>query len=53
MGFVLGQHDDAEIPGVHHIRQGEVNQAIVAPERHRRFGAVLGQGHESLAFSAG
>ena len=39
--------------GVDQVGQHEVDQPVVAAERHRRLGAVRGQRGEPLAFTAG
>ena len=51
--LVLGEHADAVQPGVDHVGQHEVDQAVVAAERHRRLRAVRRQRPQSLALAAG
>jgi hypothetical protein len=49
--LVLREHRDLADPGVHAVRQHEVDDAEFAPEWRRRFGAVLGEAFEALATS--
>ena len=51
--LVLGEHTDAVQPAVHHVRQYEVDQAVVAAERHRRLGTVRRQRPQSLSLATG
>ena len=51
--LVLRQHDDLEVAGVDDVRQREVDQAVDPAERHRGFGPVGRQRHQSLALAAG
>ncbi len=51
--LVLGEHDHLEVARVDDVREGEVDQAVDAPEGHRRLGAVGRQGHQPLALAAG
>ena len=50
VGLVLREHDDVQVPRVDDVRQGEVDQAVQAPEGHRRLGSVGSQGHQAFAF---
>ena len=52
VALVLGQHDDAHEAGVGQVGQHEVDEAVVAAERHGRLGPVDGQRHQPLAFAA-
>ena len=49
--LVLGEHDDLEVAGVHHVGQREVDQPVDAPERDRGLGPVGGQRHQPLALT--
>src|SRR5665648_833541 len=51
--LVLGQHDDLQVPGVHQVRQREVDQPVEPSEGHRGLGAIGGERHESLTLTAG
>ncbi len=53
VALVLGEHHDANEAGVHQVGQGEVDEPVVAPERHRRLGAIPGEGEQSLALAPG
>ena len=46
--LVLGQHHDAQVAGVHQVRQHEVDQAVVAPEGHGGLGPVRRQRGQPL-----
>ena len=48
----LRQHVDAPDSGVQAVADGHVHKAVLAPDRHRRFCAVLGQGEETGAGSS-
>ena len=50
---VLGQHDDVVDVRVDAVRQREVDDPVLAAERHGRLGALLGQDREALALAAG
>jgi hypothetical protein len=47
MGLVLGQHQDTADTGMQAVGQGEIDNPVLAAERHRRFGAVRRQGVEA------
>jgi hypothetical protein len=51
--LVLRQHHDLGQPGVDEVRESEVDQAVLAAERHRGLGAVRREGHEALSLAAG
>ena len=44
LALVLGQHRDPELAGVDEVREGEVDQPVVFPERHRRLRPVHRRG---------
>ena len=48
----LRQQIDALEVGVDAVRDGDVHQAVLAGERHRRLGAILGEGEQARALSA-
>src|SRR5262249_37438311 len=50
---VLGQDPDVEDAGVHTVGEREVDDAVLARERHRRLGAALGQQAQPRAETAG
>ena len=50
--LVLGEHHNLAKTRIDQIRQGEVDESIVATEGHRRLRAVSGERHEALALSA-
>ena len=50
--LVLREHDDLEVAGVHDVGQREVDQAVDPSERHRRFGPVGRERHQTLALTA-
>ena len=50
---VLGQDDDVVDVGVDAVRQREVDDPVLAAERHGRLGAHLGQDRQALALAAG
>ena len=52
VGLVLGEDDDLEIPGVHNIRQSEINEPVVTTEGDCGLGTIIGEGHQALAFAA-
>ena len=49
----LGQHIDGINAGIDEVAQHEVDDAILASERNRGFGALLGERVEPGAFSTG
>ena len=51
--LVLRQHDDLEVARVDDVAEREVDEPVDPSERHRGFGPVGGEGHQSLALSAG
>lgn len=51
--LVLRQHHDLANTRVDEVRHREIDQSIVAPERHRRFRAIRSQGHEPFSLTAG
>ena len=53
VALVLREHDDPAEAGVDEVRQREVDQPVVAAERHGRLGAVERQRHQALALAAG
>ena len=53
VGVVLGQDEDVVDVRVDAVRQGEVDDPVLAPERHRGLRAHRGQDREALAFTAG
>ena len=50
--LVLGEHADPVQPGVDQVGQHEVDQPVVAAERHRRLGPVGGERPQPLALAA-
>ena len=48
---VLGQDDDVVDVGVDAVGQREVDDPVLAAERHGRLGALLGQDRQALAFA--
>ena len=53
MRLVLGQHADAQIPGIDQVRQHEVDQPIGAAEGNRGLGAVRGERIQPFALAPG
>jgi hypothetical protein len=53
IGFVLDQDRDLPQSGIEAITEGEVDDAVLAPERDGRFGPVLREGIQPLAFAPG
>ena len=53
MALVLREDHDLAVLGVDQVREREVDQPVVAAERHRGLGAVGGQRREPLALAAG
>ena len=51
--LVLGEHADPVQPGVDQVGQHEVDQPVVAAERHGRLGPVGGERPQPLALAAG
>ncbi len=51
--LVLGEHADPPVSGVDQVGQHEVDQPVVAAERHGRLGPVGGQRPQPLALAAG
>ena len=49
---VLGQDDDVVDVRVDAVREREVDDPVLAAERHRRLGALLGQDREAFALAA-
>ncbi len=49
VALVLGQDGDPEDAAVDEVREREVDQPVVAPERHRRLGAIGSERPEALA----
>ena len=49
--LVLGQDLHLQDPGVHQVRQDEVDQPVAPADRHRGFGPVGGQREEPFAFA--
>ena len=43
LGLVLRQHEDPADVGVQAVADRHVDQSVVAPDRHRRLGSMLGQ----------
>ncbi len=52
LALVLRQHGDLELPGVDEVREGEIDQPVVAAERDGRLGPVDRQRREALAFTS-
>ena len=52
VALVLRQHGDLEIAGVDEVREREVDEPVVAAERHRGLGAVERQRQQALALAA-
>ena len=50
--LVLGEHDDLEVAGVHHVREREVDEPVDAAERDRRLGPVGRERHQPLSLPA-
>ena len=50
---VLGQDDDVGDPGVHAVAQREVDDPVLAPERHGRLGAHGREDGQAFALAAG
>ena len=53
VALVLRQHHDLVVVRVDQVREREVDQPVVAAERHGGLGAVGGQRREALALAAG
>ena len=53
VGAILCQHSDISDAGVDAIAQGEINDAILAGERNRRLGTLLGEETQSLSLASG
>jgi hypothetical protein len=53
VALVLGQDHDPQIAGVGHVRQGEVDDAVVPAEGHRRLRPVGGERRQALPLAAG
>ena len=52
VALVLRQHRDLEIAGIDEVREREVDEAVVAAERHRGLRAVERQRQQALALAA-
>jgi hypothetical protein len=52
MRLVLGENGNPQIPGVHEIREHEVDEPVRPAERHRRLGPVRGQRPEAFSLAA-
>ena len=52
VALVLREHDDLEVSRVGEVGEREVDDAIVAAERDRRFRAIVSQRHHALALAA-
>ena len=52
VALVLSEDDDAEVAGVDEIREREVDEPVVAAERHRGLRPVGGEGQQALALAA-
>ena len=50
--LVLGQDEDSAQAGVDAVGEGDVDDAVVAAKRHRRFGAIAGEREEPFSGSA-
>ena len=50
--LVLRQHHDPQIPGVHQVRQHEVDESVDPAERDGRFRPVRGERVQALALTA-
>ena len=50
--LVLRQHHDLAEPGIDQVREGEVDETVVAAERHSGFRPICGKGHQAFAFPA-
>jgi hypothetical protein len=48
----LGQHVDLADAAVDAVADRDVDQAVLAGDRHRRLGPFIGQGHQARALSA-
>ena len=53
VGLVLRQHANLPDTGIETVRQGKIDDAELASERHGRLGAPLGQGMQATAPPAG
>ena len=53
VALVLGEDHDPQEAGVGQVRQDEVDEPVLAAERHRGLGPIEGQRHQPLAFAAG
>ncbi len=53
VALVLGQHHDADDPGIDEIGQNEVDQPVAPTERNRRLGPIAGQGCQTLPRTTG
>jgi hypothetical protein len=53
VAFVLGQHGDAPVAAVDQVRQGEVDQPVVAAEWNGWFGPVGSQRGQAFTFTSG
>ena len=51
-GVELGEQVDAPQAGVDAVGDGDIDQAILAGQRHRRLGALLGQREQARALPA-
>ena len=50
---VLGEDHDLAQPRVDQVGEHQVDQPVLTAERHRRFGAFLGQRQQPPAFATG
>ena len=51
--LILRENEDLPDTGVDAVRQGKIDDPVLAAERRRRLGAVVGQLHEPLAAPTG
>ncbi len=51
-GIELRQHEDAPDAGVQAVADGDVDEPVLAADRHGRLGAAVGEGVEALALPA-
>ena len=53
VALVLREHHDLQVPGVGEVREGEVDDAVRAAERHRRLGPIGRERQHALALATG
>jgi hypothetical protein len=53
VALVLSQDDDSAHVGIHQIGKREINETILASERHSWLGSILGKGGKPPSLPAG